>query len=111
MQTVLEVNDPRKVKRKSLRAPGTLSVNGAATRFDSVDLSTNGICILTENQLQAGEIYRVEFMLFIEGKRLPINVLGKVSYCICGRDGFRSGLLFSEFTDKDSVTAVHRFLR
>lgn len=103
--------DQRKLVRKALRSRGVLILEGQAFQFDTVDIGTGGVCVLSVRQLITGQNCRIEFSLSVQGRKFDIVAQAKVSYCICGRDGFRIGMQFVEISDKACSSAISLYMR
>ena len=101
----------RQLVRKALRSRGVLVLDGQSFQFDTIDISTGGICVLSARQLVTGQSCQVAFSLSVNGRKYDIVAKIKVSYCICGRDGFRVGMQFVELTDKAATSAIALYMR
>ena len=103
--------DLRLSPRKALRAHGTFVLDGHVLPFDAIDLGIDGVRIGLSRQLNPGQCCRIDLPLFVNGRRLDVAAMAKVTYCVCGRDGFKAGMQFVEMINKASSAAIAIFMK
>jgi hypothetical protein len=88
--------DTRSTPRKALRRPAKILANEVALMTGvTTDISVDGMCLITPEQLSAGKIYVVAFDIPVGAILKKINIGGKVTYCVLkGMDGYRTGMKF-----------------
>ena len=104
------IQNQRKAVRKPLHSRGNLTLNGQVLRFETVDVGVGGICIVLPQQLTIGQLCRIDVSVFIRGKKLDIAANSKACYCVCGRDGFRVGLQFTDITEA-GASAINLYMK
>jgi len=75
----------------------------------TVDVGSDGLCLLLEHPLKPGTLGTVRFEIFHEGKAKPIVARSKVQYCILSNDGFKIGFQFVN-VDLTAMAALSKFL-
>ena len=72
----------------------------------TIDIASNGIALLTPEQIAVGTICCIRFNAMIRGQLVKVESVAQVVYCICiGTTGFRIGCQFTD-VDADSRVAI-----
>lgn|GEM_PF-4512650 len=103
--------DQRLLVRKALHSHGTLVLQGRVVPFDAIDIGLGGTCIAVSRQLKQEQCCRIDLPLFVNGRRLDVVAVARVTYCVCGRNGFKAGMQFIEMINKTSAAAIVQFMR
>ena len=96
-------------QRRAPRLPLDVRVNYS---FDAIahskDISEGGICLITEEELAAGKMLNIQFIL-PENER-KIQAIGKIMWCRKATEHYyESGIEFWDIADKDKE-AIKRYL-
>lgn len=92
--------DKRSAKRVVLRVRATLiGSHGNQYAARTFDISTGGVCLLTEMPLTPAQKFTVIFQISIRGVNTQISAEGSIAYCMLSNNQFKSGLQFSSLPD------------
>lgn len=70
-----------------------MKVNEATVPINTVDVSEQGMGILTDQSLPIGFPCMLFFQTVVGGRIVPLNFTGTVTYCnLAGLQGFRIGI-------------------
>jgi c-di-GMP-binding flagellar brake protein YcgR len=76
----------------------------------TADVGANGVSLLVQHPITAGQVGQVAFDLLVDGKVVRINARSRVQYCILTQGEFKAGLEFLNI-ELAAMTALARFLR
>ncbi len=101
--------DKRSAKRVVLRVRATLiDQNGNQSPARTFDVSTGGVCLLTETPLILAQKYTVIFQMSMRGGNTQVTAEGTIAYCMLSSNQFKSGLQFSSLpvSARNAITAL-----
>jgi hypothetical protein len=103
-------SEQRNTSRKILKVKALLHIEGAETVVGrTLDVGTDGVCLLLEFPLQPGSNGTVYFEIFHDGKAKPITARARVQYCILSNGEFKVGFQFVN-VDLTGMAALSKFL-
>jgi len=100
----------RSSARKPLHTHGTLVVGSRTVGFTSVDIGTEGVCLVVPTQLDIGHRYHIDLPLIAKGRQYDITALVKVTYCVHCKEGFRVGMHFVDMINKANLNAIALYM-
>ncbi|MES2297786.1 MAG: PilZ domain-containing protein [Pseudomonadota bacterium] len=104
-------NENRGAVRKALQVSAMLQTEGGpAIGGKTVDISTSGICVLTNYSLATGESWLIEFDLQLDGKVYHFEAVGMVAQRVVASNGIRIGFQFKRVS-MASLIAISRYMR
>ncbi|CAN5323270.1 hypothetical protein BH11PSE11_BH11PSE11_28810 [soil metagenome] len=111
MSHVLGAAEARGAARKNFRRPAKILADDVVLMSAiTTDISDNGVGIMTENPLPAGQVFVVAFDIPDGDRPKKINVGGKVAYCaLRGMDGYHSGMQFM-LVHPTTMETIRKFL-
>ena len=86
-------------------------VNGESMPFSSIDIGLGGVCVVFAQQMKIGQTGRINLSFLVNGRKQEVSSAAKVCYCVCGRDGFRVGVQFTEALDQASSLSINMLLK
>lgn len=103
--------DNRQYQRKVFRTTVKVALSqDQVYEGKSVNLSVDGICVVIKSRnLPSGQMCRISFDVWVQGKTRTVTVQGKVVYSICSAEGFKLGMHFVQI-DAGSVAFIEAFL-
>lgn len=110
MRTDVAYSEKRMSERKALLINATLHHLGLPSLpARTIDISTNGICLLAPKSLIPGDVWRICFDLSVGGCIQPIEALALVTQQVIGSEGVRIGFQFTRM-NLTSMLAISRYV-
>jgi hypothetical protein len=104
-------NEQRQAQRKLLKVKAVVAVDGCApVMAKTVDVGSNGMCIMSSDPIQVGSSAQLRFDLLVEGSVTTIDVRCKTSYCILSHGDFKVGFQFLNL-NLSGMTQLARFMK
>ena len=92
--------DQRLSPRKPLRTRGMLAPEGLAPLpIQLFDIAPGGVGFLSPQQLPPGHRCSINFSFMLNGQKNEVSAAARVAYCVCGADGFKVGLQFTDINE------------
>ncbi len=102
--------EQRKFPRRPLkRQARVITRNNPPVNGMTLDVSAGGVCLILERQLPAGAPCAVSFDIPVNAFKQSVSAVARVAWSICGSEGFKTGLQFTEI-DPASATAIARYV-
>lgn len=87
--------EKRKHRRIRFERPVTLRLfTGRRETLQAVDLSTNGICLYSEQPRLQNEVIALQFDIQLKGALKHVDVLGKIKHIQLSTAGYNLGVEF-----------------
>jgi hypothetical protein len=103
-------SEQRNTSRKILKVKALFNLEGVGTMAGrTLDVGTDGVCLLLDNPLKPGAGGTVQFELFHEGKATPVTARARVQYCILSNGQFKIGFQFVN-VELVAMAALSKFL-
>lgn len=110
MRNDVAYSEKRLSERKALLINATLHRDGVASLATrTIDISTNGMCLLAPKSLTLGDTWRICFDLCVNGAIEPIEALAVVTQQVIGAGGVRIGFQFTRL-NMGSMIAISRYV-
>lgn len=104
-------NEQRQTQRKLLKVKAVVAVDGCApVMVKTVDVGSNGMCVMSSDPIQVGANAQLRFDLFVEGTMSTIEVRCKASYCILSHGDFKVGFNFLNL-NLAGMTQLAKFMK
>lgn len=107
---LISPKDLRKTPRILFRRSALLRLNAdKIVTAKTIDISSGGICLLTDISINSGAICTVEFNASYTQESIILRLRAQVAYCVlAGQDGFRLGFHFCELDQpaKDHIQKI-----
>lgn len=101
---MIQPEEGRVASRKILKVRARVVLqSGGNFPGRTVDISISGICVMLESPVQPGQVCMILFENLVKGVLKQVSASGKVVYCICGKDGFRTGFQFNQLTPANTA--------
>lgn len=110
--TQVVVSEQRSTERRGLQVNARLVAQdgGIDIAGRTIDISANGLSLLTDRSLHQGEVWEITFELPMDGKFHPIAAVAQVAAAIVVANGVRVGFRFMRL-NMASMIAISRFVR
>jgi hypothetical protein len=95
-------NSTRKTRRFAIDVEATLALDGQPLRARTRDISSSGICLITERPVAAGAIVPVELVLAFgdDAYSEPLALSARIVWCTNLDGTYQVGAMFDEITDQ-----------
>lgn len=103
-------NEQRAAKRKLLKVKALLTMDGAETLVArTMDVSCEGVSLLTPEALKPGTGGMVRFEIFHDGKARLFSARSRVQYCILSNGEYKVGFQFVSL-ELSAMASLAKFL-
>lgn len=106
---MLEENNQRLAKRAILRVSVSFSAETGSTGVGrTLDISTGGLCVVTENPLPINARLTVTFEVRVKDKPVSVVANAQVKWCMLSNYQYKSGLEFMSVSssNRDTIEAL-----